>query len=273
LNLPGTIGPQGGNLVKLLSDAGYLDGLTEDVATLPKHPAGDDAAYSLEARARAWLEVNCSYCHMAGGTAPANFDVRAQVPLFSTNTVGVTPTSGALDPDDKLIAPGQEERTVLIHRAAGRNGYSRMPPLATSVVDAAGVQLLKDWVESLDGRRQSFAAWTAARLGGRPVEEQAAGADPDGDGRDNAREFLEQTDPLAGDRAYAPGVEMVGGNLQLGFPPLPGRGLILQGSENLVDWSDWPFPGNDGLERAGAWEVAVPREEEKRFFRVRVEER
>lgn len=273
LNLPGTIGSQSGNLVKLLSDAGYLDGLTENVATLPKHPAGGDAAYSLEARARAWLEVNCSYCHMAGGTAPANFDVRAQVPLFSTNTVGVTPTSGALHPDDKLIVPGQEERTVLIHRAAGRNSYSRMPPLATSVVDAAGVQLLQDWVESMTGSRQSFAAWTAAKLGGRPVAEQAAGADPDGDGRDNQREFLEQTDPLAADRAYAPGSAMVGGNLQLTFPPLPGRGLILQSSENLVDWSDWPGAGNDGLERAGAWQVELPKGEGNQFFRARVEER
>ncbi|WP_035614089.1 PQQ-dependent sugar dehydrogenase [Haloferula sp. BvORR071] len=274
LNLPGTIGLQSGNLIQLLSDAGYLDGLNASPATLAKHPAGNDSAYSLEARARAWLDVNCSYCHMAGGTAPANFDVRAQVPLFSTNTVGITPTSGALHPDDKLISLGQEERSVLIHRASARNGYSRMPPLATSVIDPAGVQLLKDWIESMSSSRQSLTAWTAEKLGALPPADQMANADPDGDGRNNQQEFLEHTDPLTADRSSAPGVALQNGDtLQLEFPALPGRGQILQSSPNLADWSDWPFPGNDGLERSGPWQLSLPATDGQRFFRARIEER
>ncbi|WP_367874464.1 PQQ-dependent sugar dehydrogenase [Luteolibacter sp. Populi] len=272
LNLPGTVGLQSGNLIQLLADGGYLQGLDTAPASLPKHVAGDDAAYSLEARARAWLDVNCSYCHMAGGTAPTNFDVRAQVPLFATNTVGVTPASGTQNPADRLLLLGQEERSVLIHRAGARSGYTRMPPLATNVVDTAGVQLLIDWIEA-SGGRESFAEWTSAKLGGRPVEDQAAGADPDGDGRDNRQEFLEHTDPLAGDRGVVPGVLAVEGGLKLTFPGLPGRGMVLESSGDLADWSDWPFLGNDGLERNGPWEVTVPLEDGARFFRGRVEER
>ncbi len=273
LNLPGAIGPDSGNFIQLLEDSGYLTGLTDSPAILPKHVATGDSAYSLEARARAWLDVNCSYCHKQGGTAPANFDARAQVPLFDMNLVNVPPTSGALHPDDRLISPGAEERSVIIHRAANRNGYSRMPPLATSVTDPAGVQLLIDWVESMDASRESFSAWTGGHLGALPPEDQLPTADPDGDGRDNRAEFLALTDPLVADAAAVPSISLADDLMTLVFPVLPGRGMILESSEDLIDWSDWPVPGNDGLERSAPWEVEVPVGPGGRFFRARIEER
>jgi uncharacterized repeat protein (TIGR03806 family) len=273
LNLPGTIGPDSGNLIQLLANVEYLTGLDESPSTLPRHIATTDTAYSLEARARAWLDVNCSYCHMQGGTAPANFDARVTVPLFDTNLVNVPPTSGALHPDDRLISPGIEERSVIIHRAANRNSYSRMPPLATSVIDPAGVQLLIDWIESMDTSRQSFTAWTTERLATLPPEDQLPTADPDGDGRDNRSEFLAHTDPLAPDAAPVPSLSITDDLMALTFPVLPGRGMILESSGNLADWTDWPAPGNDGLERSTPWQLEVPVEPGNRFFRARIEER
>jgi uncharacterized repeat protein (TIGR03806 family) len=273
LNLPGTIGPDSGNFIQLLDAAGYLTGLDESSATLPKHVATGDTDYSLEARARAWLDVNCAYCHKQGGTAPANFDARVTVPLFDTNLVNVPPTSGALHPDDRLISPGAEERSVIIHRAADRNGYSRMPPLATSVTDPSGVQLLIDWVESMDPSRRSFAAWTTEHLGSLPPEDQLATADPDGDGRDNRSEFLAHTDPNAADSAPSPTISIADNLMEITFPVLPGRGMILESSSNLAEWTDWPAPGNDGLERSAPWQIEVLVEPGNRFFRARIEER
>jgi uncharacterized repeat protein (TIGR03806 family) len=274
LNLPGAIGPDSGNFIQLLEDTEYLTGLADSPATLPKHVATNDAAYSLEARARAWLDVNCAYCHKPGGTAPANFDARATVPLFDTNLVNVPPTGGTQHPDDRLIVPAAEERSVIIHRAANRNGYSRMPPLGSNVTDPAGVQLLIDWVESIDPDRQSFTAWTTGHLGSLPPADQLPTADPDGDGRDNRSEFLAYTDPTNPDSAPAPtAVSITGALLSITFPDLPGRGMILQSSANLADWSDWPVPGNDGLERSGPWQIQIPVEPGKGFYRARLEER
>ncbi len=273
LNLPGAIGPDSGNFIQLLADSGYLTGLNESPATLAKHVAPGDAAYSLEARARAWLDVNCSYCHMAGGTTSANFDARVTVPLFGTNLVNVPPASGTLHPDDRLISPGAEERSVIIHRAAVRNGYTRMPPLATSVTDAAGVQLLIDWVESINSERRSLAAWTTEHLDALPPADQLPTADPDGDGRDNASEFLALTNPLLPDSPPVPAVSIADDLLAITFPVLPGRGMIVESSADLTDWSDWPAPGNDGIERSAPWQIQVPVEQGPRFFRARMEER
>ena len=275
LNAPGQLGLASGNFVQLLADAGYLDGLDASPLTLAKHVAPDDAAYSLETRARAWLDVNCSHCHMDGGTAPVDFDARVNVPLFDTDTVNVMPSSGVLHPDDRLLVPGQEERSVIVHRAAVRNGYTRMPPLASSVTDAAGVQLLKDWIESELANRQSFAAWTAEQLGTRPPAEQSPTADPDGDGRDNHTEFLEHTDPLSPDHGPVLGAALDEGDFKLTLPSLPGRGMRVERSSNLVDWSIWEIPGNDGLGRSATtpWEIAAPASEDRHFFRATIEER
>ncbi|RYD60551.1 MAG: hypothetical protein EOP83_19125, partial [Verrucomicrobiaceae bacterium] len=275
LNTTGQIGLDSGNFVQLLSDSGYLDGLDASPQTLAKHVPSTDAAYSLETRARAWLDVNCSYCHMDGGTAPVNFDARANVPLFDTDTVNIIPSSGVLHPDDRLLVPGHEERSVLVHRAAVRNGYTRMPPLASSVIDAAGIQLLQDWIESELANRQSFSSWTTEHLGERPPADQSPTADPDGDGRDNHTEFLEHTDPLVSDHGPALGAAFVGEDFKLTLPSLPGRGVSVERSSNLVNWSVWDIPGNDGLERSAAtpWEIAAPPSGERHFFRATIEER
>jgi hypothetical protein len=53
-------------------------------------------------------------------------------------------------PDAKLIAPGAPERSVLIHRVGKRGpNTGQMPPLASSRVDTAGVELLTEWCKSL----------------------------------------------------------------------------------------------------------------------------
>lgn len=275
LNRSGLIGPLSGNFIQLLSYSGYLQNLDASPLTMAKHVAPDDGAYSLEARARAWLDVNCSYCHMDGGTAPANFDARSSVRLFETDTVNVTPTSGVLHPDDKLLVPGQEDRSVIVHRSSVRNGYTQMPPLASSVTDPAGVQLLKDWINSGLATRKSLAAWTAQHLGSRPPEDQSPDADPDGDGRTNREEFLAHTNPLLADQGPAPGGNLIGGNFQLTLPALPGRGVRLEHSDDLSDWNLWPGSGNDGLERSSGapWQITVPLSENRGFFRAVIEER
>jgi hypothetical protein len=48
----------------------------------------------------------------------------------------------------RLIAPGDAARSVLIARA-NRRDANGMPPVGSSQVDAAGVTVLTNWVNSL----------------------------------------------------------------------------------------------------------------------------
>ena len=121
-------------------------------ATSPR-PKSD---YSLEARARSWIDVNCSYCHQDGGNVPATWDGLAHTALFDTGMVNGIVGGGVFHPADRLLVPGQEEHSVIVHRAAARNGYTRMPPLASSAIDEIGVQLLIDWIEGELPARQSY---------------------------------------------------------------------------------------------------------------------
>jgi hypothetical protein len=47
-----------------------------------------------------------------------------------------------------LVAPGNPDKSVLIHRV-GTTRQGRMPPVASGVVDEKGLELLKQWVKSL----------------------------------------------------------------------------------------------------------------------------
>jgi uncharacterized repeat protein (TIGR03806 family) len=275
LNREGQIGNRTGNFLQLLSDAGYLDGLTGSPTLIPRHPAVDDTTYSLESRARAYLDVNCSYCHKPGGTAPTAFDTRVETPLFSTRLVDAVANAG-LQPLDRLLVPGRQDRSIIVHRTAARNSYSRMPPLASNVTDEQGVQLLIDWIQNeLPPSRQSFQAWQTDTLGSRPLAEQAPDADPDGDGRTNRREFLEYTQPLVPDTGAAVATSNIDGNFRITLPHLPGRSMRVETSTDLGSWELWQTEGNNGLERAAGFPFILesPITPEPRFFRTRIEER
>jgi hypothetical protein len=48
----------------------------------------------------------------------------------------------------RIVAPGDPDASVLVERMRRRDAFS-MPPLASNVVDAAGVALVGDWIASL----------------------------------------------------------------------------------------------------------------------------
>lgn len=104
----------------------------------------------LAAAARAYLHTNCSICHRPGGPGGGPEDFRFNTPLAQMNACNVPPTLddyGIIDP--LLIAPGDTARSIVSFRI-GTDGQGRMPPLASFLVDAAGSQLINDWIASLD---------------------------------------------------------------------------------------------------------------------------
>ena len=52
----------------------------------------------------------------------------------------------------RIIAPGDAARSVLVERMNSRDSVSiGMPPIGSTVVDAAGVTLMTEWINALTG--------------------------------------------------------------------------------------------------------------------------
>ncbi len=109
-----------------------------------------DSSASLERRARSYLDVNCSHCHQPAAPSQANFDARLQTPPWYQNLINNEPGNDFGIPGALLVAPGHGELSTILHRASSLQMGVAMPPIAKGQVDEAGMQLLADWIASLD---------------------------------------------------------------------------------------------------------------------------
>jgi uncharacterized repeat protein (TIGR03806 family) len=122
----------------------------QQLSTLPALARADDASRSLEDRARSYLDANCSHCHRPGGTV-ANFDARYETPLAHQGLIdGPVLIDQGID-RPRVISPHDVWRSILFMRV-NTVGDIRMPPLARETIDTGGVELLRQWIESLPGR-------------------------------------------------------------------------------------------------------------------------
>ena len=111
-------------------------------------PLGDIST-TVDARARAYLDVNCSQCHQPNGPTPVTIDLRATTALNAMNAVGASPLAGDLGiVNAEVIAAADKERSVLWQRMR-RLDNTRMPPLSSHVVDTAAVDLIGSWIDAL----------------------------------------------------------------------------------------------------------------------------
>ena len=140
------------NQVVTLSSIGmFSPAVTGSPSTWPAMPDPYGTAGSLNDRARAYLHTNCAQCHRPGGGTPTDLDLRYTTSLAGTNGCDRVPQAGDLGiANARIIAAGDAVRSVLVARA-NRRDVQGMPPLASTMVDAAGVALLTDWVNSLGG--------------------------------------------------------------------------------------------------------------------------
>jgi uncharacterized repeat protein (TIGR03806 family) len=118
--------------------------------TLPTLAAASDASRSIEDRARSYLDANCGHCHRPGGTV-AYFDARYSTPLDKQELVdGPILINEGIDRPHP-IAPHDIWRSIAYMRA-DTNGDIRMPPIARETIDVQGMQLLRDWINSMPGK-------------------------------------------------------------------------------------------------------------------------
>jgi uncharacterized repeat protein (TIGR03806 family) len=108
-----------------------------------------DAAAPLEARVRSYLHVNCSSCHVNEGGGNARMELALNSRTGRMRLIDEEPIHDRFDiKDARLVAPGAPERSVLIHRIS-RRGTGQMPPLVSTEVDRAAVEMIGQWIRGL----------------------------------------------------------------------------------------------------------------------------
>jgi hypothetical protein len=277
LNRTGVIAGVTNNLLTLLSSDGYLVGLNENPAALPRHVRPDETQYSIESRARSYLAVNCSYCHQPGGPTPPSWDGRAQLDLWQTHLINGLPQAAGSNPSDRIIRPGILNQSIVWNRVARTNGYTQMPPIASNEKDNEAVQMLADWILNTLPSRQDYDSWRLIYFGSLVSPQGDPAADPDGDGRNNQAEFLEYSNPTNSFNHYTAKISANFGNVAIELPNFLGRRATVETSTDLGftdPWSLWLVPGNDGISRApGVTNILTgPSLDPKRFFKIRIQE-
>jgi uncharacterized repeat protein (TIGR03806 family) len=142
--------PQTGRTANQVTTLNSIGVLSPPVTgTLPALPDPYGTAGTVVERARAYLHTNCSNCHRPNGGTPSTLDLRWQRSLAQTNACDVAPSGTTLGiANARLIAPGEPDRSVLPARVNRRDQHA-MPPIGSTVIDAQGVALLRQWIQGL----------------------------------------------------------------------------------------------------------------------------
>ena len=115
------------------------------IAEPPAEPA------TLASRARAYLDVNCATCHNPSGSAmaiPLDLSYGQSLPAsFGARQIATKPVDA---PGLRLIiAPGNPEASILVHRMQSTDPKIGMPTIGHSAVDREGVELISEWIRSM----------------------------------------------------------------------------------------------------------------------------
>lgn len=112
------------------------------------------ASGSLDARARAYLDINCAHCHSAGAAANTSglmLDIHEIEPQrWGVCKVPVAAGRGAGDASFDIV-PGAPDRSILLHRLQSNEPDVAMPELGRAIVHIEGVALIREWIASLEG--------------------------------------------------------------------------------------------------------------------------
>ena len=121
--------------------------------TAPRNADWRDGAQGLEARARAYLDINCAHCHNPSGAADTSgLDLTPEATGaalgFCKRAIAAGDGAGGRPYD---ITPGAPESSILLYRLETNEPAARMPELGRSLIHREGAELIRDWIRSLKG--------------------------------------------------------------------------------------------------------------------------
>ena len=131
---------------------GYLAGVP--AADPPRDADWHDAKAPLDARARAYLDVNCSHCHSP--TGPANttaLDLRSAATDLRRLGLCKPPVAAGRGTGDHLfdIVPGKPDESILLYRITSSEPGVMMPEMGRNTTHKEGVELIREWIAATSG--------------------------------------------------------------------------------------------------------------------------
>lgn len=141
-------GPE--NQIDHLVALGWLAGAVPPPAARPRFedPEGDG---DLEARARAYLDANCSHCHRENGAAHQS-GLWLGAAITEPRQLGVCKVPVAAgDTGGRRwdIVPGAPDESVMIFRMESEIPGIKMPELPSQLSHAEGVALIRAWIAAM----------------------------------------------------------------------------------------------------------------------------
>jgi uncharacterized repeat protein (TIGR03806 family) len=124
---------------------------------------------TLEQRARAWLDINCAHCHQpAGGARQSGLDLRYTQTDPAQHGIMKMPIAAGRGSGGRLydIVPGKAEGSVLVYRLESTEPGIMMPELPRRMIDVEGIQLIKEWINSMKPKQETSSVHTERPLSG-----------------------------------------------------------------------------------------------------------
>jgi uncharacterized repeat protein (TIGR03806 family) len=142
------------NQLEHMVRTGYLSGLPADAAAIQKNANWRDASQPLDARARAYLDINCAHCHNPVGTANnTGLNLEPFLPMSRHQGVCKPPVAAGKGTGDRGfgIVPGKPDESIMAFRLASNDGGIMMPELGRSSVHDEGLKLIREWIKAMPG--------------------------------------------------------------------------------------------------------------------------
>ena len=120
--------------------------------TLSEYPALPDpfgTEADVEARTRAYLQVNCAMCHAPSGGGNSRINLTYTAEPDKVRLIDEAPIHDNMGVDGaRMVVPGDPERSLLYRRLIVR-GLNQMPPTSTNRIDERGAELVAEWIRHL----------------------------------------------------------------------------------------------------------------------------
>lgn len=141
------------NQLQHLADIGYLQGMPV-IGKVPSDVSWDDPKAPLDARARAYLDINCGHCHNPNGAAnTTGLSLIHGTPEDRQLGICKPPTAAGQGTGDHFfdIVPGEPDESIIPYRLSATEPGTMMPEIGRSTVHREGVALIKAWIAALPG--------------------------------------------------------------------------------------------------------------------------
>ncbi|MGY0558554.1 SO2930 family diheme c-type cytochrome [Lysobacter sp. A421] len=145
------------NQLEYLTRVGYLTG-APDATQAPRNADWSDPAAPLDARARAYLDINCSHCHNPEGSANTT-GLSLGIDQPNDRHIGICkpPVAAGRGTGNHRfdIVPGKPDESILTYRMVATEPSVMMPELGRSTSHEEGVALIRAWIAAQPGNCQT----------------------------------------------------------------------------------------------------------------------